>query len=111
MTRLLAKPQAAVLLALCSLCLSGEARALDPELTTPYKVQVVLRVAPNRLLTPIFKEQLRRDLQQGLQAALGAMGEVEVIDLGEVEEDKQEPLWKEVAAKGLRAGFDGPAKG
>jgi tetratricopeptide (TPR) repeat protein len=108
MSRLLAKPLAA-LLAVLGLC--GSARALDPELTTPYKVQVVLRVAPNRLLTPIFKEQLRRDLQQGLQAALGAMGEVEVIDVGEVETDKQEPLWKEVAAKGLRAGLDAPARG
>src|SRR6516162_3229655 len=111
MTRLLAKPQAAVLLALCSLGLCGRARALDPELTTPYKVQVVLRVAPNRLLTPIFKEQLRRDLLQGLQAALGAMGQVEVIDLGQVPADKQEPLWQEVAAKGLQAGLDGPSRG
>jgi tetratricopeptide (TPR) repeat protein len=111
MTRLLAKPQAAVLLALCSLCLCGEARALDPELTTPYKVQVVLHVAPNRLLTPIFKEQLRRDLQQGLQAALGAMGEVKVIDPDKVPADKQEPLWQEVAAKGLQAGLDGSGKG
>jgi hypothetical protein len=95
-----------LLSSLCSLCLCGESRALDPELTTPYKVQVVLRVAPNRALTPIFKEQLRRDLQQGLQAALGAMGEVEVIDPAEVPADKQEPLWKEVAAKGLQAGLD-----
>ena len=29
-----------------SLCLCGSARALDPELTTPYKVQVVLRDSP-----------------------------------------------------------------
>jgi hypothetical protein len=89
----------------------SSAHALDPELTAPYKVQVVLHVAPNRLLTPIFREQLRRDLQQGLQAALGAMGEVEVFDLDKVPADKQEPLWKEVAAKGLQAGLDGPGKG
>jgi len=108
MLRHLAKPQAALLLALC---LCAEARALDAELTTPYKVQVVLRVAPNRLLTPIFKAQLRRDLQQGLQGALGAMGEVEVIDLAEVKPEKQEALWKEVAAKGLQTGLDGPSKG
>ncbi len=107
MPRLLAKPQAALLMALC---LCGSARAVDAELTTPYKVQVVLRVAPTRLLTPIFKEQLRRDLQQGLQAALGAMGEVEVIDLADVPEDKQDPLWKKVAAEGLQAGLDGQIK-
>jgi hypothetical protein len=90
---------------------SSFAHALDPELTTPYKVQVVPRVAPNRLLTPIFKEQLRRDLQRGLKGALGAMGEVEVIDLAETAPDKQEPLWKEVAEKGLQAGLDRPVRG
>jgi hypothetical protein len=112
MSRLIAKPQAALLAVLSFvLCPSSFAHALDPELTAPYKVQVVLRVAPNRLLTPIFKEQLRRDLQQGLQAALGAMGEVEVIDVGEVKPEKQEALWKEVAAKGLQAGLDGSGKG
>jgi hypothetical protein len=112
MSRQLARPQAALLAVLTFiLCPSSFAHALDPELTTPYKVQVVLRVAPNRLLTPIFKEQLRRDLQRGLQGALGAMGEVEVIDLADVEPDKQEPLWKEVAAKGLQAGLDGSGKG
>ena len=106
----LAKPQAALLLALCSLYLCGESRALDPELTTPYKVKVVLQVAPNRLLTPIFREQLRRDLRQGLQGALGAMGEVEVIDLAEMPADKREPLWQEVATKGLQAGLERAAK-
>jgi hypothetical protein len=112
MSRLLAKPQAALLAVLSFVLVpSSFAYALDAELTTPYKVQVVLRVAPNRLLTPIFKEQLRRDLQRGLQGALGAMGEVEVIDLADVAPDKQEPLWKEVAAKGLQAGLDGSGKG
>jgi tetratricopeptide (TPR) repeat protein len=104
MPRPLAKPQAALLL--FSLCLCGESRAFDAELDKPYKVQVVLRVAPTRLLTPIFKEQLRRDLQQGLQAALGAMGEVEVFDLADVPADKQQPLWKKVADEGLQAGLD-----
>jgi hypothetical protein len=112
MRRILAKPQAALLAALAFvLCPLSFAHALDPELTTPYKVQVVMRVAPNRLLTPIFKEQLRRDLQRGLQGALGAMGEVEVIDLADVPTDKQEPLWKEVASRGLQAGLDRPGLG
>jgi tetratricopeptide (TPR) repeat protein len=112
MLRLLAKPQAAILAVLSFVLYPLPfAQALDPDLTTPYKVQVVLSVAPNRLLTPIFKEQLRRDLQRGLQGALGAMGEVEVIDLAEVKPEKQESLWKEVTAKGLQAGLDGPGKG
>src|SRR5690348_12326050 len=91
-----------------SLCLCGSSHALDPESTTPYKVQVVLRVAPHRLLTPIFKDQVKRDLQEGLQAALGAMGEVEVIDPDKVSADKQSPLWKDVADRGLGKGLDGP---
>ncbi len=92
-----------------SLCLCGSANALDPELTTPYTVRVVLRVAPNRLLTTIFKDQLHRDLRQGLQAALGAMGKVDVIDAEDKPED-QDALLKGVAAKGLKAGLDSPNK-
>jgi tetratricopeptide (TPR) repeat protein len=112
MPRHLAKPLAAVFLALCALCvLCGSARAFDAELDKPYRVQVVLRIAPARLLTPVFKEQLRRDLQQGLQAALGAMGEVEVFDLADVPADKQKELWKKVAADGLHAGLDVPSQG
>jgi tetratricopeptide (TPR) repeat protein len=86
--------------------------AVDPESTKPYKVQVILRVASHPLLTktPIFKDQLRRELQEGLSAALGAMGDVEVIDLASVPEDKRSPLWKEVESKGLQAGLDGPSK-
>ncbi len=94
------------------LCFAVSAHAVDPESTKPYKVQVVLRVASHPLLTktPIFKDQLRRELQEGLSAALGAMGEVEVVDLASVPEEKRSLLWKEVESKGLQAGLDGPSK-
>ena len=88
MLRRIAKPQAALLMALC---LCGSARALDPESTTPYTLKVVLRVADQPLLTktPIFKEQLLRELQQGLHGALGAMADVEVIDVAKVDGEGQ----------------------
>src|SRR5207248_9251294 len=61
MPRHLAKPQAALVFLAFVLWPSSFAQALDPESTTPYKVQVLLRVAPHRLLTPIFKDQVKRD--------------------------------------------------
>jgi hypothetical protein len=108
----IAKPQVALLLsALCSLCLCGSSSAADPEATTPYPVKVVLKVAENRLFTPVFRERLRSELRDSLQAALGAMGEVEVIDLVSVAADKRPPLWNDVEAKGLQQALDGGSKG
>jgi tetratricopeptide (TPR) repeat protein len=54
--------------------------ALDAEAGTPYDYRVILRVAPNRLLTPTFRGQLRDDLRDSLQAALGPLARVEVLD-------------------------------
>ncbi|MBY0524126.1 MAG: PspA/IM30 family protein [Gemmataceae bacterium] len=85
---------------LCSLCLCGESRAaLDPEVKKPYHLQVVLRVAPHRLLTPVFKDQLKRELRDSLQASLGPLGIVEVVD--------DHPLLKDIDRKGLQAVIDG----
>jgi hypothetical protein len=89
----------------------SSAAALDPELTTPYKVQIVLRVAEHPLLTAIFKDQLQRELRDGLQGALGSMGQVEVLDQDRVPMDQWPALWKEVETKGLQRGLDGPGKG
>ena len=47
------------------------APAIDPEADRPYDFQLILRVAPNRQLTPTFCRQLQSDLQDNLQAALG----------------------------------------
>lgn len=73
--------------------------ALDPEADKPYDLQVVLHIADHRLFTPVFKEQVRRELHDILQAALGDMGQVEVVD--------QHPLLKQIEAKGLQQGLDG----
>ena len=73
--------------------------ALDPETDKPYRLQVVLRIAENRLLTPVFRDLVERQLRESLQAALGDLASVEVV--------RQHPLLKEVEAKGLQAALDG----
>ncbi|MFN4261590.1 MAG: hypothetical protein ACK4RK_20085 [Gemmataceae bacterium] len=73
--------------------------ALDAEADKPYQLRIVLDVAPHRLLTPVFQGQLRRELRDGLQAALGKMGEVEVVT--------SHPLLPDIRAKGLQTVLDG----
>lgn len=76
----------------------GQGRAdLDPELASPYRLRVVLHVADNRFLTPLFQTQLERSLRDGLRLSLGALAEVEVV--------RSHPLIREVEAKGLEAGL------
>src|SRR5439155_23043158 len=48
--------------------------------TKPYDYRVILRVGRHRLLTQTFREQLRTELQDGLQAAFGPLAEVDVQD-------------------------------
>jgi hypothetical protein len=66
---------------------------LDPEIDTPYRLKVVLDVGSNRLLTPLFLDQVERDLRDILQTELGALARVEVA--------RTHPLLKEVRSKGL----------
>lgn len=67
--------------------------ALPQELDKPYQVEVVLHVAPNRLLTDVFKQQLARELNDLLQQALGGLAQVKV--------QTDHPILKEIAAQGL----------
>lgn len=69
--------------------------ALDPELEQPYQLQVVLHTGKHRLLTKIFQQQVRRELQDGLQAAFGDMVKVEVVP--------DHPRLKEILDQGLTA--------
>jgi hypothetical protein len=59
----------------------------------PYRLRVVLHVARHPLLTDVFREQLGRDLGDGLQAALGELARVEVV--------REHPRLKEVLERGL----------
>jgi tetratricopeptide (TPR) repeat protein len=68
--------------------------SLDPEVATPYQIKVVLRIAEHRLLTPIFRDQVERELRDGLAGALGELGKVEIV--------KEHPLLAEINKKGLQ---------
>ncbi|NBO91703.1 MAG: hypothetical protein EBV06_05240 [Planctomycetia bacterium] len=44
----------------------------------PYRVTLVVSVAKSRLLTKVFRQQVERELRDGLQAALGPLAKVSV---------------------------------
>jgi tetratricopeptide (TPR) repeat protein len=76
---------------------------LDPELATPYLWRVVIQAPPHPLLTPTFRDGLRRDLLAALQPALGPLGTVEVVDLGEVPQNQWAPIWQQFVDNGFSA--------
>lgn len=98
-----------ILAAVAALLLTGApARAqLDPEPKQPCLWRVVVAVKPHPLLTPDFRERLKRDLLAALQPGLGAVGTVEVIDLAELPRDKWDPLLQQFDDKGFAA-LDAP---
>jgi hypothetical protein len=71
-----------LLMATAALLASGAAleAAGDGEASQPYEYRVIVRVAPHGLLRPAFRRQLCAELQDSLQAALGALARVEVQD-------------------------------
>jgi len=78
----------------------SRARAdLDPGFDQPYHLQIVLHIADNRFLTPIFQEQVERELRDHLQLTYGPLAKVEVV--------RHHPLLREVRAKGLQQALDG----
>jgi len=70
----------------------------DSDADKPYKVQLVLRFAEHKQLTPAFKDKVERELLNSLQGALGEMGEVEVLH--------EHPKLKEIEEKGLERVLD-----
>jgi hypothetical protein len=80
---------------------------LDPEPKQPYLWRVVLTTKPHPLVTPEFRERVKRDVLAALQTGLGALGTVEVIDLADLPRDRWEPLWQQFDDKGFGA-LDAP---
>ncbi len=81
--------------------------ALDAEAASPGVWRVVVLTAPHPLLTPTFRDRLRRDLLAALPAAAHPVATVEVLDLADVPRPQWDPLWQQAEAKGLAA-LDGP---
>jgi hypothetical protein len=77
---------------------SSATAAFDADADKPYKVQIVLRFAEHKQLTAAFKDKAERELLNSLQAALGEMGEVEIIH--------KHPKLKEIDDNGLEAALN-----
>jgi hypothetical protein len=70
-------------------------RAADPEMSKPYKLQIVLRFSDHRDLTRVLKEKVERELSDNVRAAFG--------DLVQVEVTRTHPRLKDVEERGLQA--------
>lgn len=82
------------------LAFSASARAeLDAQTKTPYQLQIVLAIGSNRVFTPLFQEQLERDLSNRLKLDFGALARVEVV--------RTHPILREIEDKGLVAALEG----
>ncbi|QDU24330.1 tetratricopeptide repeat protein [Urbifossiella limnaea] len=79
------------------------AQPLDAEPTAPGVWRVVVLTAPHPLLTPAFRDRLRRDLMAALPAAAHPVATVEVPDLAALPRDQWDPLWLQAESKGLAA--------
>jgi hypothetical protein len=73
-------------------------RAAEPGSGTPYKLTVVLDVAKNRVLTDVLRQQVERELREGIQAALGDLATVDVV--------RDHPKLAEVRSQGLKRALD-----
>jgi predicted DNA-binding antitoxin AbrB/MazE fold protein len=93
----------------CSWCLCGQVSAeLDPEVKKPYTLQIVLHFKKHRNLTQVFQTQVKNELKDGLQAALGDLAQVDVVDLDELarKDASQRPLLEEAVGQGLQRALD-----
>ena len=71
---------------------------LDPNTKKPYQIEVVLQIASNRVFTPLFQEQLQRDVQNQLKLSFGVLARIEVT--------RAHPLLRDIEAKGLDAALE-----
>jgi tetratricopeptide (TPR) repeat protein len=100
----------AAAVAVLGLPAAAPAQQPDPELKSPYLWRVVVQTKPHPLITPAFRDQLKRDLLAALQPGLGVFGHVEVIDLNELPPDQWEVLWTNFDHKGFAALDTDPAR-
>ena len=85
------------------------AQPLDAEPKQSYLWRVVVKTNAHPLVTPEFRERVKRDVVAALQTGIGTLGAVEVFDLADpaLPRDKWEPLWQQFDEKGFAA-LDAP---
>lgn len=96
-------------LSACLLLSPAPARAdIDAHQKSSYELVVVLDIAKHRLLTDIFRQQVQRELDEGLRSALGKIADVKVVDSSKVNELKLPgmPRMEEIRQKGLEDGLN-----
>jgi hypothetical protein len=69
------------------------------DLNKPYRLRIVVAFAENQALTPVFRDRVRRELQDGIQAAFGDLAVVEVVS--------DHPRLPDIRKLGLGRGLDG----
>ena len=82
---------------------SGTASALDPELKVAYSLKIVVSVADHPHFTDHFRREFKRDVLGSVQAALGNLSTVEIIDMQSIAKDKWPHLWRQVDERGLES--------
>lgn len=72
--------------------------ALDPELQTPYQLQIVLHFGDSRLFTDVYCKRVEGGLHDYLQAAFAPLARVEVV--------RTHPRLADILARGLQKSLD-----
>jgi hypothetical protein len=91
---------AAVFAAFGSIGLAQEKPA-DTSSGQQYKLRVLLRCGAHNWLSDQFRADLCANLASTLQAALGGMADVEVLDLKKTPDSSWEKWWRDVDTRGL----------
>jgi len=94
---------ALALLVFAAFAAPASAQPLDAETSGPTLWRIVLHTERHPLLTPAFRDQIRRDLIAALQPALGGLGTVDVVELTDALAGKGDALVQDYASKGFTA--------
>ncbi|MBM3997073.1 MAG: hypothetical protein FJ303_23420 [Planctomycetes bacterium] len=85
--------RASIAVAMLSFVTANARAELDAEADKPYKLDVVLHIGANRVFTPLFEKQLRRDIESQLKLSFGRLAQINVT--------RDHPILSDVDAKGL----------
>ncbi len=69
------------------LCTGTAFAGLDAEENKPYQLHIIVGFSNHPLLTQVFKDEVKREIQGSFEAALGGAGVVEVLDTDKLREN------------------------